>query len=175
MRALLTVLQGQDGPSLSHVMSSQLRSLSSPFVSIEPVPPTALAPVTAANSPQGPVEELHFVAEATAVAAWLAGPGAGLVLGQLRKQGTDGLAACQEDAQREVKCRQAMLSVQTFEANGTINPQVGTWLRARGHSLTLSLRGSDGLGSSHRMPQRQHVCCCSSYALVGPSLRSGHS
>jgi hypothetical protein len=121
------LLQGQDSASISHMMSSQLRSISSPFVSIEPVPPTALAASAAAatDTPQGPVEELHFVAEASAVAEWLAGAGVALVLGQLRKQGTDGLVACQEDAQREMKCRQAMVSVQSFESNGVINPQVG--------------------------------------------------
>lgn len=120
-------LQDQDGSSLSHVMSSQLRSISSPFVSIEPVPPTALAATAAAvaGSPQGSVEELHWVAEASAVAEWLATAGVGLVLGQLRKQGTDGLVACQEDAQRETKCRQAMVSVLSFESNCAINPQVG--------------------------------------------------
>lgn len=119
-------LQSQDDASLGHVVSSQLRSLSSPFVSIEPVPPTALAAAAGAapGTPQAPGEELHFVAEATAVSEWLSGPAVGLVLGQLCKQGMDGLLACQEDAQREMKCRQAMVSVQTFEANAAINPQV---------------------------------------------------
>lgn len=116
--------QGQDSSALSHIVSSQLRSLSSPFLSIEPVPPTALA--GASGAAQGtPGEELHFLAEATAVKEWVCGPGVGLVLGQLRQSGVDGLMACQEDAQRELKCRQAMVSVQTFERNATINAQVG--------------------------------------------------
>jgi hypothetical protein len=118
--------QAQDGSSLEHLMSSQLRSLGSPFVSIEPVPPTALAPsaATAPGSTQSAGDELHFVAEATAVSGWLAGAAVGLVLGQLGKQSLDGLLACQEDAQRELKCRQAMVSVQSFEANAAINAQV---------------------------------------------------
>lgn len=115
-------LQDKDGNSLSHIVSSQLRGTSSPFISIEPVPPTALG---AAAAPQDPGEELHFVAEATAVAEWLADGAVGLVLGQLAvKQGLDGLLACQEDAQRESKCRQAMASVQTFEASALIHTQV---------------------------------------------------
>lgn len=106
-------------------MSSQLQSLGSPFVSIEPVPPTALATsAVAPGSTQSVGVELHFVAEATAVSAWLAGAAVGLVLGQLGKLGMDGLLACQEDAQREVKCRQAMVSVQSFEAHAAINAQV---------------------------------------------------
>jgi len=107
-------------------VSSQLRSLSSPFVSIEPVPPTALAGASGAAQ-WAPGEELHFLAEATAVEEWVCGPGVGLVLSQLRQAGVDGLMACQEDAQRELKCRQAMVSVQTFERNATINAQV-SWL-----------------------------------------------
>jgi hypothetical protein len=119
-------LQDKDGTSLSHIVSSQLRGTSSPFISIEPVPPTALG---AAAAPQEPCEELHFVAEATAVAEWLSGGAVGLVLGQLGvKQGLDGLLACQEDAQRESKCRQAMASVQTFEANALIHTQVCTYI-----------------------------------------------
>jgi hypothetical protein len=67
------------------------------------------------------------VAEATAVAEWLAGGAVGLAVGQLAmKQGLDGLLACQEDAQRESKCRQAMASVQSFEANAMIHTQVHT-------------------------------------------------
>jgi hypothetical protein len=108
-------------------------------VSIEPVPPTALAPSAVAppGSTQSAGEELHFVAEATAVSDWLSGAAAGLVLGQLGKQGLDGLLACQEDAQRELKCRQAMASVQSFEANASISAQVSyCFVRLESHHCT---------------------------------------
>lgn len=119
------VPQGRDADS-GHTVSSQLRSLSGPFVPIEPVPPTALAAgaAPASGSSEAACEELHFVAEPAAVAAWLNGTTVSLVLGQLSMQQgpQDGLVACQEDAQRETKCRQAMMSVQTFEANAAIDP-----------------------------------------------------
>lgn len=117
----------QDASVFTNVLTSQLNSLSSPFVSIEPVPSDALGAAAAPEQQKGVREELHFVAEAMAVAEWLTGAPVQLALGQLRKQGApvDGLFACQEDVQRESKCRQAMLSVQAFESNTAINAQVG--------------------------------------------------
>jgi hypothetical protein len=86
-----------------------------------------------------PVEELQFAADSAAVADWLrsssvavalgvlsqCGPGVGgMAAGVVGARGVDGMMAAQEDAQRELKCRQAMMSVQAFERTCGINAQV---------------------------------------------------
>lgn len=126
--------QGQDAKALSHVVTSQLCTLASPFVAL---PAPALC-----NQPGMPaqVEELQFAADSLAVAEWLhgsavavalgvlsqSGPGImpGMAGGMMGSRGVDGMMAAQEDAQRELKCRQAMMSVQAFERTCGINAQV---------------------------------------------------
>jgi hypothetical protein len=86
-----------------------------------------------------PVEELQFAADSAAVADWLRSSGVAVALGVLSQcgpgvggmaagvvgaRGVDGMVAAQEDAQRELKCRQAMMSVQAFERTCGINAQV---------------------------------------------------
>lgn len=127
---LVTLLQGQDVKALSRIVTSQLRTLNSPFIA---VPAPAFAPAGAAAPA---VEELHFAADALAVAEWLRGPNVTVALGMLSQsaaglssglpgsKGVDGMLAAQEDAQRELKCRQALLSVQAFESSCQVNVQV---------------------------------------------------
>lgn len=54
--------------------------------------------------------------------------GAGTLTNQpvLAGRGVDGMVAAQEDAQRELKCRQALLSVHAFENGCHIDAQVGS-------------------------------------------------
>jgi hypothetical protein len=125
--------QGQDAKALSHVITSQLCTLSSPFVAL-PAPAFANQPGMSA-----PVEELQFAADSAAVADWLRSSGVAVALGMLSQcgpgvggmaggvvgaRGVDGMVAAQEDAQRELKCRQAMMSVHAFERTCGINAQV---------------------------------------------------
>jgi hypothetical protein len=133
-------VQGQDAKALSHVISSQLCTLASPFVAL---PAFSNQPGMAA-----PVEELQFAADALAVAEWLRGSSVAVALGVLSQsgpgimpgvaggamgsRGVDGMMAAQEDAQRELKCHQAMMSVQAFERTCGINAQVRTLLGAVG-------------------------------------------
>lgn len=124
-------MQGQDAQSLSHIVASTMRTLNSPFAAL---PQMVMS--FAASPAAGPGEEVHFAAESGAVAEWLrssqvavalgmlsqgAAGGAGLALGLAAR---DGMVASQEDAQREMKCRQALLSVQAFESQCHINVQV---------------------------------------------------
>ncbi|WIA09188.1 hypothetical protein OEZ85_008599 [Tetradesmus obliquus] len=126
-------LQGQDAKALSHVVTSQLCTLASPFVAL-PAPAFCNQPGMPAQ-----VEELQFAADSLAVAEWLhgsavavalgvlsqSGPGImpGMAGGMMGSRGVDGMMAAQEDAQRELKCRQAMMSVQAFERTCGINAQ----------------------------------------------------
>eukprot|EP00879_Flechtneria_rotunda_P003589 GHRR01003824.1.p1 GENE.GHRR01003824.1~~GHRR01003824.1.p1 ORF type:complete len:562 (+),score=207.75 GHRR01003824.1:1417-3102(+) len=141
-------VQGQDMESLNTILSNQLRSLGSPFIIM---PQVAAAPVI----------EIHFAANSLATAQWLKGPAVAAVLGLLGLVGTsaglavtgrgvDGMLTSQEDMQREVNCRQALLSIQTYEAACQINVQniPQALLVQRGELVQLLLHSASCLGLS---------------------------
>eukprot|EP00878_Enallax_costatus_P004567 GHUV01004808.1.p1 GENE.GHUV01004808.1~~GHUV01004808.1.p1 ORF type:complete len:696 (+),score=237.48 GHUV01004808.1:1024-3111(+) len=156
-KVLLTLgVQGRDATPLSTTLTSQLRALSSPFVAM-PLPAFASAGAVA-------VEELQFAADSLLVAEWLRGSQVAVALGMLALdvgamatpalrltlagRVVDGMVAAQEDAQRELKCRQALLSVHAFENGCHIDAQniPQALLLQRSELVQLLLRSAPCLG-----------------------------
>lgn len=73
----------------------------------------------------------------------------------LTGRGVDGVAAAQEDAQREVKCRQALLSVHAFESSCHINAQVGQLLKLNSLQTPLLRPCSTGTLCQHRQSNQR--------------------
>ncbi|KAF8072999.1 pentatricopeptide repeat-containing protein [Scenedesmus sp. PABB004] len=132
---LRLALQGQDAAAMHRVLAGQLAATGAPFTLL-PAP--------------GGADELRFGADAPAVAEWLRGGALAAALGVLALpgRGVDGMLAAQEDAQREIKCRQALLSVQAFEANAGVDPAAipPALLVQRGELVQLLLRAAPCLG-----------------------------
>jgi len=110
-------------------VTSQLQGWKSPFVAMPHM--SSMAGLTA-----GLVEasgEVAFAADSLQVAEWLHGPLVTLAVSRLVpgaagpalvKGVHDGMMTGQEDAHREVKCRQAVRSVAAYESKVHIKAQV---------------------------------------------------
>ncbi len=119
-------------------LTAALQALGAPFTTSSGTCTSSTSPRSATNGSATPptthttqMDELRLCADSQALAPWLAGPAPTLALGGLQSAPPealvrlDGMALAQQDMARELRCRQAMGTVQAFEMGCFVDSQVG--------------------------------------------------
>eukprot|EP00775_Hariotina_reticulata_P007913 gene7913-8109_t len=155
-RVLLRMMpKAQDAQSVSLHVTSQLRGWKSPFVALPQM--SSITCLTSGLAETG--GELSFAADSLPLAEWLHGPVVTVAVSRLApgsaglslvKGAADGMMTSQEDAHKEVKCRQAVRSVAAYESKSCIKAQAipPALLLRRGELVQLLLTLAPCLGLS---------------------------
>lgn len=110
--------QSEEAAALHESAISQLNSLGSPFVLVQP----------SGASSSSTVPEPRFAADGAAAAEWLHGPVFTFALSLLQAAvalpAVDGMLAAQEDTQLELRCQQAMAAVRAAQGSIAVDAQV---------------------------------------------------
>lgn len=153
-------------------VTSQLRGWKSPFVALPQM--SSMACLTSGLAEAG--GELRFAADSLPLAEWLHGPVVTLAISRLAhsaaglglvQAAADGMMTGQEDAHKEVKCRQAVRSVAAYESKTCIKAQV------RGPSKHSTVRHSLSERSQIRgggVPAHHSVECLTAMDQLHVSL-----
>lgn len=123
----LPLHQDQDPAVLEQAVGGMLRALGCPFTPLNTS--TGSVGTSLSTLQLSSVDELRYCAESPLLADWLNSTVLALALrvlslGSEASGRADGILLAQEDVQREIRCRQAIATVQRFEAAWYISSQV---------------------------------------------------